>query len=425
MALVLALVLGMQEAGRVQELLQQLGDDVLETRELAQKSLIDLGDRILPLLKEARGKASGETLARIDEVLGQIDFAVRVREVYREAPRISLKLENRPLSVALAEIARQTGFKIDASAVDGAVPVSLDVQDEPILRVLDRLCENRPDCTHDSGGETEVRLLKEPHPSCPAAYVGPFRIRVSQIYGLRGTDFKGLKTSSVVTLLADWERPLHPSNSPAWDITRALDDRQNVLEIGRATASMQIIPGLGNGRIRLMPMGGLAPSSSNALSTFTLAGFDPAARRFSLEGNVVFAFPIDPRTVRFPNPGAEQQQELGDTIFTLRRINAGPLWHLVLQQARGAAAGWADSLPSRLPLDAVTFVDEDGAELTGRLIPLNASGRLALGGDGAPSVTYQVTLPRIPKPIREFKFQFVSRVHLKSVPFEIRDIPLP
>ncbi len=425
MAVLLALALGLQEDGRVQELIQQLGDDGLEIRELAQKALVDLGDRALPLLKNARAKASGETLARLDEVLSQIDFAVRVREVYREAPRISLKLENRPLADALAEIARQTGFKIDASAVDGAVPVSLDVQDEPLLRVLDRLCENRPDCTHDSGGETEIRLLKEPHPACPAAYAGPFRIRVSQIYGLRGTDFKALKTSSVVTLLADWERPLRPSNSPAWDITRALDDRQNVLEIGRATASMQIIPGLGNGRLRLMPMGGLAASSSNALNTFTLAGFDPAARRFSLEGKVVFAFPIDPRTVRFPNPGPEQQQELGDTIFTLRRINAGPLWHLILQQARGAAPGWADSLPSRLPLDAVTFVDEDGVELTGRLIPLNASGRLGRDGESGSSVTYQVTLPRIPKPFRELKFQFVSRVYLKAVPFEIRDIPVP
>jgi hypothetical protein len=175
--------------------------------------------------------------------------------------------------------------------------------------------------------------------------------------------------------------------------------------------------------MRINLMGGVVGGGSgSAPHALVVTGLDPAARRFGLEGRATFAFPLDPKTLRFDHPGAEQVQECGDSAFTLRKLGTGPLWQLSVAPIRGNPAGWAESIPGRLTLEAVTAVDADGTEFTGRLQPVSASGR---GLETDLSVTYQLILNRVGKPLKEIRFPFVSQVHLKEVPFELRDIPVP
>jgi hypothetical protein len=419
---------GLQDPAALQDLLRRLEDDRLEAREQAQEALVALGEPVIPVLETALLSASPETRARLEDTLARIRISVEVRGVYREGPLIRLKGEARPLTAVLADLERQSGVKMDASAVDPEAPVGVEAEDEPLLKVLDRLCEGCLDRSFELPEGGGVRFLKEMHPSGPAAYVGPFRIRAAQVYGLRGTDFKGVVTNASLTLTADWERSLKPSPSPVWSITGASDDRRNPLTPAQGSPTMQIIPGLGNGRIRLMPMGGILNLRGSAATTVVLSGFDAGARRFAVSGQAGFSFPIAPKLVSFKEPGEEAlTQEQGDTILTMRRIGNGPIWQLTLSPARGSPPGWADALASRMPAEGVTAVDDEGTETTVRLVAVNASVRRfnAEGVDSAPSVTYQIQLTRAGRPLKEFRFTFVTQVFLKTVSFELRDIPLP
>jgi hypothetical protein len=170
-------------------------------------------------------------------------------------------------------------------------------------------------------------------------------------------------------------------------------------------------------------MGQIAVDSGLQPETLTLSGLDPAARSVSLEGNVSFAFPLETVTVRFDSPGDRQDREAGDTLFSLRRLGAGTVFQLGLQQARGSLPGWSELLPVRLPDANVVAVDADGADMICRLMPMSATGR----GIDPEVATYQIMIPRTggAKPLKEIRLQYVAEVFGKAAPFVLKAIPLP
>jgi hypothetical protein len=407
----------------IDALLRGLEDERLELRDRAQQELLRRGEEAEPALKAAAAKAAPETRARLQEILRRIEFQRRSRAVFPEFPRVTLKADARPLKEVASELSRLSGANIEPGAADPDAPVSMDVHDVPLLEALDRVCAGVADRGWAWGDDAKVLFTRDAAPSCPSAYSGPFRIRALQAYGIRGTDFRELKTSALLTLHADWDRRLKPAATAAWTFSKAVDDRGRELEIARSRNVPPILAGVGRARFRLQMMGQIAVDSGLQPETLTLSGLDPAARSVSLEGIVSFAFPLETVTVRFEAPGDRQDREAGDTLLSLRRLGVGNLYQLDLQQARGSLPGWSELLPVRLPdLNAVA-VDADGAELTCRLVPMNPSGR----GIDTEVAAYQILIPRTgnAKPVREVRLKYVAEVFGKSVPFALKGIPLP
>src|SRR5207302_995942 len=123
---------------RVKQLLADLKDGDAARRAEAAKALVDLGPGILPLLPRAEEGKKGEN-KQLTQVIRQLQ-AAQAQKNY--APRtITLKGKDLPLSQALAELAKQTGNKVEdrrRSKEDG-VKVNLDLKQATFWQAFDTI----------------------------------------------------------------------------------------------------------------------------------------------------------------------------------------------------------------------------------------------------------------------------------------------
>jgi hypothetical protein len=436
--IVLALPVLAQDETRIQELIQKLDDDSFEIREQAEKDLVAAGEAALPLLKKAaedseQRKDRGELRVRALSAMRAIEFAAKSRQVFVEPKRVTLSARDQELSKVLGEIEKQTGVKMDDSAIDGRKTVTLDVREAPLFRVLDELCRNQDERTYEYRDEG-VRFQKDRHPGYPTAYDSAFRVRVVRLKQERSTDFKAPKTAQVqLSLDADWQKYLNPSRRYEIDLKKAVDDKGAALEIRRGEdddASNMFVGG--GGRIvvkRAMVMAGGVGNAEPTPQPFTLKGLSSGATRVSLQGTVRFSFPLDKVDVVFEKAAAGETKDVGDYSITLRPLVANRLWSLSFARAKGRPEGGQEDVDSRLDKDSLVAIDDDGTEHKGMFIPTHASVAFVGGGalpEGAPLATYQTNFQtlrnRTPK---EIHFKFVSQAFVKSVPFAFDGLELP
>src|SRR6185436_10033486 len=125
---------------------------------------------------------------------------------------------------------KQTGVKFEAGAIDAKAKVTIDVQNAPLFKVLDDLCRGQDERSYEYRDEG-VRFQKSKFIPYPAAYEGPFRIRVMKLKHERSTDFKASQGQGEVVLEADWQKYLKPSKRIGLEIKSAKDDKGAELEV--------------------------------------------------------------------------------------------------------------------------------------------------------------------------------------------------
>src|SRR4051812_38123473 len=91
----------------VAKLLEGLAARDFHDRDAAQKALAELGVEALPALQKARGSADPEVRRRLDELIPPL-----ARKLALSPKLITLHMVNRPIRDILAELSRQTGYKI-------------------------------------------------------------------------------------------------------------------------------------------------------------------------------------------------------------------------------------------------------------------------------------------------------------------------
>ncbi len=301
--LALLLLAAAPQEAEVRDLLRRLEDDDAEVREKAQKQMGLLGERAIPLLKEAADspRSAGEVRLRLLAAIREIELSGKISKVFQEPKPIALRASDTTLREVLDELSRQAGVAIDSSQVDGAAKVAIDVKDAPLQRVLDLLCADQPERTWEALDDGAIRFLKERHPAAPAVYGGPFRLRIQSLNVERGTDFKGKTASATVTLAADWDRRLKPSKIVEIDLAKASDGLDSALEISAADAGVVVVRGVPGAQLRVAGMN--FPEPGENVRTFSLKNLSPAATRIDLEGVARFTFPLDYKDVRFEKPG--------------------------------------------------------------------------------------------------------------------------
>lgn len=91
-----------------EKLVKQLGDSNGKVREQASQQLQDLGPAILPRLKAAKDGADPEVRGRLAALVLALEKAPLL-----QPKRVSLQLRDKTIREAIAELAKQTGYKID------------------------------------------------------------------------------------------------------------------------------------------------------------------------------------------------------------------------------------------------------------------------------------------------------------------------
>jgi hypothetical protein len=420
---VLVLFLFGQDAP-IRELLQKLEDDHVETREKAQKDLAALGEAALPRLREAVESplSSGELKLRASATIREIEHNVKSAKVYREPPRVTLKASEQPLREILNDVSRQAGIAIDSSSVNETARLSVDVAEAPLMEVLDQICRAQAERNWEAKDDGSIRLTRERHVDYPAAYSGPFRVRVQSMNADRNNDFKARTVSVTVTLQADWDRRLKPSKIVDLEVGKATDDQGTLLEVTPVDAGTFFRGGPG---VQIRVGGGFLLDSQENSRSFALRGLQPTATGVMLEGTARFTFPLDQREVRIEKPGTSENKDLGDSMVRLTRSGTPENWTISFHKpASSTTPGWGKTIGQRFDPESFVVVDQDGAEFTATLRTVGRGRQFQESSDAG--IWYQGIVQRnTSKAIKEVKFRFVDQTLVKSVPFKFTSLSLP
>lgn len=302
---------------RVAQLLERLntGDD--KQKEAAEKSLIDLGAKVLPLLPavaDAKDEASKARLERIRQALdasgGAADF---------EARKVTIKGEGIRLSEALRELQSQTGNKItdlrEAYGQDATNPgMDLDLDNVPFLEALDKVAKEAGLTPNFFTGDGSVGLMAggmygeettaaEEKKDAPRQYFGPFRIEMKQ-YAVQNDFGSGAKSANMQFEI-DWEPRLRPMlmklESSNVEIT---DDQGRKVEPTVSEESGSVV---------------LRPENPAAELNLNMSPPDRTAQKLAkLKLKAEVTVPAANQTFRFPSLTAKDvAQEVGPVKMTL------------------------------------------------------------------------------------------------------------
>jgi hypothetical protein len=406
---------------QLRDLIQRLEDDSAESRERAQKEIVALGDSAIPALREVIDSATspGELKLRAAAVIRDIELAAKTARAFREPRRVTLKADGRALREVLEEVARQAEVKIETAGVDGQAKVALDVKDAPLLEVLDLICRDQAERTWDPQDDGTIRFSRDRHLGCPAAYTGPFRLRVLSLNAQRNNDFKARTVILTLSLQADWDRRYKPSKIVEVELGKVADDQGSTLEV---------TPIDGNFNFRAVPGAqlrigvGMVQDAGDSGRVFVIRGLSPVATTISFEGTARFGFPLDQREIKFEKPAVTENRELGDTTIRLSRTGMPENWSLSFHKSpTSTTPAWARTIAQRFDPDSFVVVDQDGAEFPATMRAQNR-GRFQ---DDA-TVWYQGFVQRnAGKALKEVRLKFVDQTLVKSMPFKFTALPLP
>ena len=202
---------------RVNQLVGRLDAEKAEARDAAQKALVDLGPRILPLLDEAEKAGSAERKGRISKVREALAKAEENTNL--GASKITIKQKGIRLSEAIKLLQTQSGNTIndlrDQEGVDVTNPaLDLDLADKPFFEALDLVAEQGGLTPTFFTGDGSIGLMGRATPGAPArakpmvTYSGPFRVQFKQLGAVRDFD-TGVATANAQFELA-WEPRLRP-----------------------------------------------------------------------------------------------------------------------------------------------------------------------------------------------------------------------
>lgn len=135
------LLLAPQDTGsRVRELLERMQEDDIDVADQAGAELLKLGPPALPFLRDAIKDREGDLRLRVEDIVRKIERNEKVRRAVGDAPLVTLRLKDRPLSEILAEISRQSGVPIEGRGLPAGARASLEADNVVVWKAIDELC---------------------------------------------------------------------------------------------------------------------------------------------------------------------------------------------------------------------------------------------------------------------------------------------
>ncbi|WP_435007692.1 hypothetical protein P12x_004957 [Tundrisphaera lichenicola] len=204
---------------RVSQLVERLESPKVETRAAAEKSLIDLGPRALPLIPlagDAKKPDLAERIERVRAKLQEMDEQTNLG-----ASKVTLQGQGIRLTEAIKALQTQTGNVVEdlreAFGEEATNPaLDLDIQDKPFFEALDIVAEKAGVAINPYTGDGTLGLTAGamagstmPKSERPMVlYTGPFRIHFKQLGAIR--DFAAGTGTATATLDVLWEPRLRP-----------------------------------------------------------------------------------------------------------------------------------------------------------------------------------------------------------------------
>ncbi|WP_435019403.1 hypothetical protein TA3x_001277 [Tundrisphaera sp. TA3] len=403
---------------RVAQLVERLSGPKVEARAAAEKSLIDLGPRVLPFLPAA-GDASRPDLT---ERLERIRDALRQKEEVTNlgASRVTLKGQGLRLTEVVKALQTQTGNVITdlreqygAEATNPAL--DLDIDGKTFFEALDLVAEQAGVTIQPYTGDGSIGLMAgtpmepgmPPRAKPMVAYNGPYRILFKQIAAAR--DFQAGTGTANAQFEVAWEPRLRPMLlSLKNEDVKVVDDRGEEVK-------PQVMEEAGEVALRA--------ADCAAEMNVNLVAPDRAAKTLAtLSVKASLSVPSGVKAFRFPSLAAvDAVQKQGDISVTLESTEVDEqVWKvaLVIQYPEGGPE--FESYRQGLFNNRIWLQKPDGSRF------MHNGGFNNTGAD-AGRISFEYLFVDAPGKPADYQLVYEAPSKVVSIPLEIefKDVPLP
>jgi hypothetical protein len=184
LAMVAASACAADEPPAVEKLIEQLGSASFPARERAMKQLRDRGPGALPALRKALETKDEEVRKRVESLIPPLEI-----EEALLPKRVTLKASGQPTSAAVADLAKQTGYKLAAVGGDVGQKLTADLKDVPFWEAVERVARESGRSIAYDGYQKVVQLDAAGDRSAFVNVRGPFRLEATWFHEDRDVDF--------------------------------------------------------------------------------------------------------------------------------------------------------------------------------------------------------------------------------------------
>lgn len=401
---------------RVGQLVEKLGSDKAEVRDAAEKALMEIGAKALPLLPEAKEKKGGEREARVE----------KIREALREsldptnlgASLVTIQVEKIRLSEALRALQKQTGNLITEQRDEPTNPsFDLDFKDKPFFEALDEIAARAEVGLNFFTGDGSIGIVDRTNMARPGGkgkgdapevlYSGPFRVEFKQVTARR--IFEAGTADANAQFSVAWEPRLRPMllAIKAEDL-KIVDDRGEAVMPSVARESLSVV---------LRPDNPIAELNVNMT-----APARKAEKLASLKVRADVTVPAALRTFRFPNLAAKNAKvKQGDITVELESVEVeDQVWKVNVEVDYPGEGPAFESYQQGLFNNRLWLRRADGSKFEH-----NGGMNQSVGAGGKLSFEYLfVDAPGKPADY-QFLYETPSKVVTIPLEFEYTDVPLP
>jgi hypothetical protein len=410
----LVVVVGAQDAQeeKIRVLLERLGSESIEDREVASKDLLTLGLPALPTLeKKLEAIPEGETKGRLKGVVERLRRLAKIADVSPPHRTVTISAKGTPLKDVLADLGKQSGLGIECAEAAGDLPVTIEIAGEPALQALDRICALNGNVSA-SISEGRVKVAAGKSARLPAGYVEGFRARVGRVAIHESRSADATRTDVVLHVTFD-AQPDQKFRSVTTIPETAATGPQGEKLAFRAAYGLPITHAysMGNKGYAVVDEMVVAVEGGEQLEyAYLLKGAPPGLKSVAslkLKANFRFAVSVIPSSTVLT--GSNRMSMLGDTPYAIHV--GGRQLYLYAQQRPGRPP--PPSLGDLIDLDSLVIVDGSGKE--NRLTSQAPKGRNA-------TFNFQ-SEKELKDEQMTLKYNLLD-VHDRTVEFEVKDIQL-
>lgn len=410
---------------RVNQLVGRLDADKAEARDAAEKALIELGAKALPLLPDVAAAKSEEQKQRLQRVRDALVASQEQQSL--TASIVTIRGQGIRLSEALKQLQQQSGNLVtDLREQQGQETTNpaldLDIDQKPFFEALDIIGKAAQVSPTFYTGDGSVGLLAgaEDLPNQiggggaklnrPVVYPGPFRVRFRQVAATRDPS-DGSGSANAVFEVA-WEPRLRPMllALKSEDVT-IVDDRGIPVQPSVMEESSSVV---------------LRPENPAAEVNLNMDAPDRQAQRLAtLKVKAEVTLPAGVRAFRFADMTKTGTQTQGDVGVSLDSAEVEEhVWKLRVTLNYPGEGPAFESYRQGLFNNRLWLQTRDGSRLehTGP----HGGGFSNLGSEGG-RLTFEYLFVDVPGKMSDYGFVYEtpSRVETIPVEFEFTDVPLP
>jgi hypothetical protein len=404
---------------RVAQLVERLESPKVETRAAAEKSLIDLGGRVLPLLPASVDAKKKDLIERIERI--KTSLREKEEQTNLGASKVTLKGKGMRFTEAIKALQAQSGNVItdlrEANGDEATNPaLELEIEDKSFFEALDLVAEKAGVTFTPYTNDGTLGIMKggmEATPDKPAmakpmvVYSGPFRIQFKEIAIVK--DFTTATGTATAQFDVMWEPRIRPML-----LSVKNEDLKIVDDQGKP-----VMPQVSQEANET----GLRAGNCAAEFNLNLIAPERAAKVLSsLKVKGLVTVPSGMKTFKFPNLGATNVvQKQGDISVTLESTEVDEqTWKVALSLAYPEGGPAFETYRQGLFNNRPWLQKPDGSRF-------EHNGGMNDSGSGEGKIGFEFMFVDAPGKPADYMFVYETPAKVVPIPleFEFKDVPLP